>query len=63
MTAEQVHWVAIIKHMTGCSSEELGFHLENSITYHWFYRFHLQDSFKKSTLNLNIKPITLKTWE
>ena len=63
MTAEQVLRAALIKQMMGFSYEELEFHLEDSITYRWFCRFHLQDSFKKSTLNQNIKAITPQTWE
>ena len=63
MTAEQVLRAALIKQMMGFSYEELEFHLQDSITYRWFCRFHLQDSFKKSTLNHNIKAITPETWE
>ncbi len=63
MTAEQVLRAALIKQMMGFSYEELEFHLEDSVTYRWFCRFHFQDSFKKSTLNQNIKAITPETWE
>ncbi len=63
MTAEQVLRAALIKQMMGFSYENLEFHLEDSVTYRWFCRFTFQDSFRKSTLNQNIKAISPETWE
>jgi IS5 family transposase len=49
--------------MMGCSYEELEFLLEDSLTFRFFCRFEFQDSFKKSTLNQNIKAISPESWE
>jgi IS5 family transposase len=63
MTAEQVVRAAIVKQMANCSYEELEFLLEDSVTFRFFCRFGFQDSFKKSTLNQNIKAISPESWE
>ncbi len=63
MTAEQVVRAAIVKQMTNCSYEDLEFLLEDSLTFRFFCRFEFQDSFKKSTLNQNIKAISPESWE
>ena len=64
MSAEQVLRAAVVKQMHGFSYEELAFHLADSVSFRAFCRL---DPFaaapRKSSLQLNIKRVTAKTWE
>ncbi len=64
LSAEQVLRAAVVKQMHGYSYEDLAFHLADSLSFRTFCRL---DPFaaapKKSSLQLNIKRVTGKTWE
>ncbi len=64
MSSEQVLRALIVKQLNGFSYEELGFHLEDSLTYRRFCRFGMgQMAPKRSTLQANIKRLKPSTLE
>ncbi len=64
MSSEQVLRALIVKQLNGFSYEELGFHLEDSLTYRRFCRFGMgQMAPKRSTLQANIKRVKPSTLE
>lgn len=64
MSSEQVLRALIVKQLNGFSYDELGFHLEDSLTYRRFCRFGMgQRVPKRSALQANIKRIKPSTLE
>jgi IS5 family transposase len=64
MSSEQVLRALIVKQLNGFSYNELGFHLEDSLTYRRFCRFGMgQRAPKRSALQANIKRIKPSTLE
>ena len=64
MSSEQVLRALIVKQLNGFSYEELGFHLEDSLTYRRFCRFGIgEQAPRRSTLQANIKQIKPTTLE
>ena len=64
MTAEQILRALVVKQMNRFSYEELAFHLADSSTYRTFYRFGIdRQAPSKSTLQRNLKRVTVTTWE
>jgi IS5 family transposase len=64
MSAEQVLRCVIVKIMFGFTYEDLAFHIVDSQSLRWFCRIGMvEEGFKKSALNRNIKVISDQTWE
>lgn len=63
MSVEQVVRAAIIKQSEEYSYEELTFHLADSKAFRTFCLLEFGETYAKSTLNANIKSITVATWK
>ena len=64
MSADQVLRCAVVKTLFSFSYEALAFHIVDSQSIRWFCRIGIVDEgFKKSALNRNIKCISEQTWE
>ena len=64
MSADQVIRSAVVKTLYSFSYQQLAFHIVDSQSLRWFCRIGIaEESFKKSTLNRNIKSISDQTWE
>lgn len=63
MTAEQVLRCTILKQYRNMTYEELSFHLEDSQAFRSFARLNPTQSFGGSTLQENIKSVSVGTWE
>lgn len=63
MTAEQVLRCTILKQYRNMTYDELSFHLEDSQAFRMFARLNPTQSFGGSTLQENIKSVSVGTWE
>ena len=63
MTAEQVLRCTILKQYRTMTYDELSYHLDDSLTFRTFARLNPTQSFGGSTLQENIKSVSVGTWE
>lgn len=63
MTAEQVLRCTILKQYRTMTYDELSFHLADSLTFRTFARLNPTQTFGGSTLQDNIKSVSVGTWE
>ncbi len=64
MSAEQVLRCMIVKVLFGFTYEDLAFHIVDSQSLRWFCRIGIvEEGFKKSALNRNIKVVSDQSWE
>jgi IS5 family transposase len=63
MTAEQVLRCTILKQYRNLTYDELSFHLDDSQAFRMFARMNPTQSFGGSTLQDNIKSVSVDTWE
>jgi Transposase domain (DUF772) len=64
VSAEQVLRCIVIKILFAFTYEDLAFHIVDSQSLRWFCRFGMvEEGFRKSVLNRNIKGISHLTWQ